>query len=165
MQIQDATTTEDLVAIVSVNDGEASRLKFLDTELAGISNEYPSIFFETSFPPDSVSSFKKYDACVLPLKNLELVCTQNKIMNSWVPVEVIISAQGQELVSTPDTNPLSVHTGIQEPEPQQQPSTSSDTTSTDNITPTDTPPTDTPPIDTPFYLSYEIIMLLLYMLF
>jgi tetratricopeptide (TPR) repeat protein len=127
MQIKNATTTEDLVAIVSVNDGEASRLKFLDTEGAGISNEYPSIFFQTSFPPNSVSSFKKYDACVLPLRNLELVCTQNKIINSWVPEEVIISlAQGQEFGSIPDTEPsFSILTGYQQPKPQQQPSTPS----------------------------------------
>src|SRR5215211_7355170 len=62
----------DVVAIVTVNNGEASRVKFLDSDIAaggGI------IEYVATFPNVTVNAGGQYDACVLPVKTLEPICT------------------------------------------------------------------------------------------
>ena len=62
----------DVVAIVTVNNGEASRVRFLDSDTAaggGI------IEYVATFPNVTVNAGGQYDACVLPVKTLEPICT------------------------------------------------------------------------------------------
>jgi hypothetical protein len=62
----------DVVAIVTVNNGEASKVKFLDSDTAvggGI------IEYVATFPNVTVNAGGQYDACVLPVKTLEPICT------------------------------------------------------------------------------------------
>jgi len=62
----------DIVAIVTVNNGEASRVKFLDSDIAaggGI------IEYVATFPNVTVNAGGQSDACVLPVKTLEPICT------------------------------------------------------------------------------------------
>ena len=76
----------DMVAIVSVNNSEASRVKFLDAEapyVVSITNpntpgaEGGLIEYVATFPNITVNAGEEYKACVLPLRNLDvgsLVC-------------------------------------------------------------------------------------------
>jgi hypothetical protein len=76
----------DMVAIVSVNNSEASRVKFLDAEapyVVPITNpntpgaEGGLIEYVATFPNITVNAGEEYKACVLPLRNLDagsLVC-------------------------------------------------------------------------------------------
>ena len=74
----------DMVAIVTVNNGEASRVKFLDAEapyVVSMANpntpgaEGGLIEYVATFPNVTVSSGEQYQACVLPVKTLEPICT------------------------------------------------------------------------------------------
>src|SRR5215203_2854652 len=79
----------DVVAIVTLNDGEASRVKFLDTEAfvapSNLTTLSPSttnpaadagiIEYVATFPNITVNAGEQYEACILPVKNLELICT------------------------------------------------------------------------------------------
>jgi hypothetical protein len=80
----------DVVAIVTANNGEASKVKFLDTEalLAASSNLTtltPSttnpaagsgiIEYVATFPNVTVNAGDEYKACVSTTKDLELMCT------------------------------------------------------------------------------------------
>src|SRR5215216_6884720 len=77
----------DVVAIVTVNNGEASKVKFLDTEAFQTSNlstlapsttnpaaEAGIIEYVTTFPNVTVNAGAEYKACVLTTKDLELIC-------------------------------------------------------------------------------------------
>jgi hypothetical protein len=79
----------DVVAIVALNNGEASKVKFLDTDLLlatssnlttlGPSTTNPAagsdiIEYVATFPNVTVDAGQEYKACVLPVKVLELVC-------------------------------------------------------------------------------------------
>jgi hypothetical protein len=79
----------DVVAIVTVNGGEASKVKFLDTEALSASSsptasapstinpaaESDIIEYVATFPNVTVNPGQQYKACVLPVKNLDLICT------------------------------------------------------------------------------------------
>lgn len=81
-------TKGDLIAIVSVNDGEASKVKFLETEtFEPVSSNLTSMVLTPSpnsnvgileyvatFPNVTVNSGVEYKACVMTTKNLELLC-------------------------------------------------------------------------------------------
>ena len=67
----------DVVAIVTVNSGEASKVKFLDTEVFQTSNraaEAGIIEYVTTFPNITVNAGAEYKACVSTTKDLELIC-------------------------------------------------------------------------------------------
>jgi hypothetical protein len=67
----------DVVAIVTVNSGEASKVKFLDTEVFQTSNraaEAGIIEYVTTFPNITVNAGTEYKACVSTTKDLELIC-------------------------------------------------------------------------------------------
>ena len=79
----------DVVAIVAVNNGEASKVKFLDTDLllatsSNLTTLAPSttnpaagsdiIEYVATFPNVTVDAGEEYKACVLPVKDLELTC-------------------------------------------------------------------------------------------
>jgi hypothetical protein len=62
----------DVVAIVTVNNGEASKVRFLDSDTAeGIG----IIEYVATFPNVTVNAAEPYEACVLPVKTLEPICT------------------------------------------------------------------------------------------
>ena len=81
----------DVVAIVTVNNGEASKVKFLDTDALSVSNlstSTPSttnpatsgegggiIEYVATFPNVTVNAGAEYDACVLTTKDLQPICT------------------------------------------------------------------------------------------
>src|ERR671912_1932837 len=78
----------DVVAIVTLNDGEASRVKFLDTEAfvapSNLTTLSPSttnpaadagiIEYVATFPNVTVNAGEQYEACVVTTKDLELIC-------------------------------------------------------------------------------------------
>jgi hypothetical protein len=78
----------DLVALVTVNNGEASKVKFLDTDALSsstLSTSAPSatnpaagldiIEYVATFPNVTVNAGDEYDACVMTTKDLEPICT------------------------------------------------------------------------------------------
>jgi hypothetical protein len=80
----------DIVPIVTVNGGKASKVKFLDVSaLQSSSPELKSsspstmdpaaeshiIEYVATFPNVTVNSGQQYKACILPVKSLELICT------------------------------------------------------------------------------------------
>jgi hypothetical protein len=62
----------DVVAIVTVNDGEASKVRFLDSDTAASGG---IIEYVATFPNVTVNAAEPYEACVLPVKTLEPICT------------------------------------------------------------------------------------------
>jgi hypothetical protein len=67
----------DVIAIVTANNGEASRVKFLDSEApyvvptindTGTSGGGGIIEYTATFPNVTVNAGNEYKACVLPLK-------------------------------------------------------------------------------------------------
>jgi hypothetical protein len=85
------TSKGDVVAIVTVNNGESSKVKFLDTDAflapsnlttltLGPSTTNPAagsaiIEYVATFPNVTVDAGEEYKACVLPVKDLEMICT------------------------------------------------------------------------------------------
>ena len=69
----------DIVAMITVNDGEESRVKFLEADAPYVRplNFSNSHFIEyvATFPNVNVNPGEEYKACVLQVKNLELLCT------------------------------------------------------------------------------------------
>ena len=78
----------DVVAIVTANNGEASRVKFLDTDAlltsSNLNSSTPSttnptaggiIEYVATFPNVTVNTGAEYKACVMTTKALELTCT------------------------------------------------------------------------------------------
>jgi hypothetical protein len=78
----------DVVAIVTTNDGEASKVKFLDTDalstFSNLTSSTPSttnpapsgiIEYVATFPNITVNTGAEYKACVMTTKGLELTCT------------------------------------------------------------------------------------------
>jgi hypothetical protein len=78
----------DVVAMVTVNNGEASKVKFLDTNAflapSNLTTLSPTtanpaagsdiIEYVATFPNVTVDAGQEYKACVLPVKVLELIC-------------------------------------------------------------------------------------------
>ena len=71
----------DVVAMVTVNNGEASRVKFLDAEapyVVSTTNDTGTsaglIEYTATFPNVTVNAGNEYKACVVPIKDLELTC-------------------------------------------------------------------------------------------
>jgi hypothetical protein len=73
----------DVIAVVTVNNGEASRVKFLDAEApyviptmnnTGTNGIGGLIEYTATFPNITVNAGNEYKACVVPVKDLELTC-------------------------------------------------------------------------------------------
>jgi hypothetical protein len=81
-------TKGDVIALVSVNNGESSRVKFLNTEaFKPVSSNMSSLVmtpdlnsnagimeYVATFPNVTVNSGADYKACVMTTKDLELLC-------------------------------------------------------------------------------------------
>ena len=101
----------DLVAIVIVNNGEASKVKFLDTNaLSGstlATTSAPSstnpaaglgiIEYVATFPNVTVNAGDEYDACIMTTKDLKPICTtgNNSPANRPEFVDLSLNATGQ----------------------------------------------------------------------
>jgi hypothetical protein len=99
----------DVVAIVTVNNGEASRVRFLDSDTAaggGI------IEYVATFPNVTVNAGGQYDACVLPVKTLEPICTSGNNSPAARPEFVDLSLNA----TTGPENGLPEDVGIEEGE-------------------------------------------------
>ena len=83
----------DIVSIVTVNGGEASRVKFLDVDTTLGSNKRGIIEYFATFPNVTVSTGDQYKACVLPVKTLEPICTTGSYSPALRPEFVDISLQ------------------------------------------------------------------------
>jgi hypothetical protein len=95
----------DIVAIVTVNNGEASKVKFLDTDLlltsSNLTTSTPSttnpapgggiIEYVATFPNVTVNVGNEYKACAIPVKNLELMCSTGNNSPAQRPEFVDIS--------------------------------------------------------------------------
>ncbi|MDQ4013381.1 MAG: hypothetical protein M3146_06615 [Thermoproteota archaeon] len=74
----------DVVAIVTANNGEASRVKFLDSEApyvipinssGGSGSSSQLVEYVATFPNVTVNAGDEYKACVLTTKDLQLICS------------------------------------------------------------------------------------------
>jgi hypothetical protein len=101
----------DIVAIVTVNDGEVSRVKFLDAEapyVVSMANpntlgaEGGLIEYVATFPNVTVNAGDEYEACVLPVKNLDLICStgQNSPASrpEFVDLSLNVTSKGDQAV-------------------------------------------------------------------
>jgi hypothetical protein len=112
-------TKGDVVAIVTVNDGEASRVKFLETEaFKPVSSNLTSLTmtprpdsnagileYVATFPNITVNSGAEYKACVTTTKDLELLCKTGHNSPASRPEFIDINldevtAAGTELLET-----------------------------------------------------------------
>src|SRR5918996_2489535 len=112
-------TKGDVIAIVTVNNGEASKVKFLDTSgFEPVSSNLSSLAttpnpssnagileYVATFPNVTVSSGAEYKACVMTTKNLELLCKTGHNSPATRPEFVDINlddatAAGTELLET-----------------------------------------------------------------
>ncbi len=69
----------DIVAMVTVNDGEQSKVKFLEADAPYVRpinfSESHFIEYVATFPNVQVNPGDEYRACILPVKSMELICT------------------------------------------------------------------------------------------
>jgi hypothetical protein len=95
----------DVVAIVTANNGEASRVKFLDSEApyvvpinssGGGSSSSHLVEYVATFPNVTVNTGDEYKACVLTTKDLELICStgNNSPANRPEFVDISLNATG-----------------------------------------------------------------------
>ncbi len=110
----------DVVAMVTVNNGEASKVKFLDTDAflapSNLTTLSPSttnpaagsniIEYVATFPNVTVDAGEEYKACVLPVKDLEMICTTGNNSPASRPEFVDLS-----LNATSDIEQLSTEEG------------------------------------------------------
>jgi hypothetical protein len=96
----------DVVAIVTANNGEASRVKFLDSEAPyvvpinssgeGGSGSSHLVEYVATFPNVTVNAGDEYKACVLTTKDLALICStgNNSPANRPEFVDLSLNATG-----------------------------------------------------------------------
>jgi len=121
----------DVAAIVTVNNGEESRVKFLDTDkmLATTSSKSsnPGTFapsttnpaagggiieYVATFPNVTVNAGDEYKACVLPVKTLQLICTTGNNSPAQRPEFIDLSLNAT--TPTPPTPPTPPTTDTQQ---------------------------------------------------
>jgi hypothetical protein len=106
----------DVVAIVTANNGEASRVKFLDTDAlltsSNLNSSTPSttnptaggiIEYVATFPNVTVNTGAEYKACVMTTKGLELTCTTGHNSPAARPEFVDISLNATAAAEEPVT--------------------------------------------------------------
>ena len=110
----------DVLAIVTANNGEVSKVKFLDTDAflapsnitQGPSTTNPGagsaiIEYVATFPNVTVNTGEVYKACVLPVKDLEMICTTGNNSPASRPefVDLSLNATSDiEQLSTEDSD-------------------------------------------------------------
>ena len=103
------TSKGDMVAIVTVNNGEASRVKFLDAEAPYVvlkanpntpGAEGGLVEYVATFPNVTVNTGAEYKVCVLPLRNLDsdsMTCTTGHNSPAARPefIDISLNATGE----------------------------------------------------------------------
>src|SRR5918994_861685 len=95
----------DVVAIVTANNGEASKVKFLESDApyvvpinssGGGSSSSHLVEYVATFPNVTVNAGNEYKACVLTTKDLELICStgNNSPANRPEFVDISLNATG-----------------------------------------------------------------------
>jgi hypothetical protein len=100
----------DVIAIVTANNGEASRVKFLETELSPNSRNSTTALTPTispttngdimeyvaTFPNVTVNAGTEYKACIMTTKSLDLTCTSGNNSPAARPefVDLSLNATG-----------------------------------------------------------------------
>ena len=98
-----------MVAIVTVNNGEASRVKFLDAEAPYVvlmanpntpGAEGGLVEYVATFPNVTVNTGAEYKVCVLPLRNLDsdsMTCTTGHNSPAARPefIDISLNATGE----------------------------------------------------------------------
>jgi hypothetical protein len=101
----------DVIAIVTANNGEASRVKFLETELSHKSPNSTTtltpastspatngsiIEYVATFPNVTVNADTEYKACIMTTKSLDLTCTTGNNSPAARPefVDISLNATG-----------------------------------------------------------------------
>jgi hypothetical protein len=106
----------DVVAIVTANNGEASKVKFLETDAlltySNLNSSTPSttnpatggiIEYVATFPNVTVNTGAEYKACVMTTKGLELTCTTGNNSPAARPEFVDISLNATSTTEEPVT--------------------------------------------------------------
>jgi hypothetical protein len=107
----------DVVAMVTVNDGEASKVKFLDTNaflapsnrtslspsITNLDAEPNIIEYVATFPNITVNVGEEYKACVLPVKDLDMICTTGNNSPASRPEFVDLSLNATSDIEEPST--------------------------------------------------------------
>jgi hypothetical protein len=106
----------DVVVIVTTNNGEASKVKFLDTEVlltsSNLTSSTPSttnpvaggiIEYVATFPNVTVNTGAEYKACVVTTTGLELTCTTGNNSPAARPEFVDISLNATVATEEPAT--------------------------------------------------------------
>jgi hypothetical protein len=105
-------TKGDVIALVTVNNGEASRVKLLETETFKPSNltslvsstEIDSnagiMEFVATFPNVTVSSGDRYDACIITTKDLNPICSTGHNSPASRPEFIDINLEGVDTGGT-----------------------------------------------------------------
>jgi hypothetical protein len=108
----------DVIAIVTTNNGEASRVKFLDSEAPYVipinsSSEGSNLVeYIATFPNVTVNAGNEYKACVMTTKDLNLVCStgNNSPANRPEFVDISLNATSE----TPPSDETSEEEGEEE---------------------------------------------------
>ena len=100
----------DLVAIVTTNNGDASRVKFLDSEAPYVVPINASnmggghvVEYIATFPNVTVNAGEEYKACVLTTKDLEPICSIGNNSPASRPEFVDISLNATGSVAEQET--------------------------------------------------------------
>ena len=116
----------DLVAIVTVNNGEASRVKFLDSEAPYVVPLNASegetgghlVEYVATFPNVVVNTGAEYKVCVLTVKDLELLCKTGQNSPAARPEFIDISLDEVITSTTSETEDLRIDEQIENLEEQ-----------------------------------------------
>jgi hypothetical protein len=100
----------DLIAIITTNNGEASRVKFLDSEApyvvplnASAVDSELLVEYVATFPNVNVNAGEEYKACVMTTKDLNLICSTGQNSPASRPEFVDISLNAATTAAAADT--------------------------------------------------------------
>jgi hypothetical protein len=100
----------DVIAIVTANNGEASRVKFLDSEAPYViplnsskGNSSHLVEYVATFPNVTVNAGEGYKACVLTTKDLDMVCNTGQNSPASRPEFVDISLNATSTTPSDET--------------------------------------------------------------
>jgi hypothetical protein len=102
----------DVIAIVTTNNGEASRVKFLDSEAPYVipinssSGGSNLVEYVATFPNVTVNTGSEYKACVMTTKDLNLICSTGNNSPANRPEFVDISLNATSEVPPPSDEAL-----------------------------------------------------------
>jgi hypothetical protein len=100
----------DVIAIVTANNGESSRVKFLDSEAPYViplnsskGNSSHLVEYVATFPNVTVNAGEVYKACVLTTKDLDMVCNTGQNSPASRPEFVDISLNATSTTPSDET--------------------------------------------------------------